>query len=105
MEEKLNKKNVNKSKTNEKTNSLKAKLMRMLTMLCMFLLIVTGLIIYITVNSQFTDNHKDVLYETSNSVSKEAELFFQKYITTAEQMAQDKNIQNFFQCTYYSVFS
>lgn len=79
----------------EKTNSIKAKLMRMLTIVCMLLLIVTGIIIYVTLNNQFTENHKNVLHETSNSISKEAELFFQKYTTIAEQMAQDKNIQNF----------
>src|SRR5690554_3675007 len=93
MEEKMNidDKKISKSKS----KSLKGKLMKMLSLVCMLLLIITGVIIYSTVNTHFKDNHKNLLYETSQSISKEGELFLQKYITIVNQMAQDKNIQNF----------
>ena len=37
--------------------------------------------------------------ETSKSVSNEAQLFFERYVTIVEQMAKDKNIQNFMMLT------
>ncbi|NLJ57535.1 MAG: HAMP domain-containing protein [Tissierellia bacterium] len=78
-----------------RVRSLKGRLMSVLGVVCVVLFIITGVIIYSTVDKHFTDNHKSLLYESSQSISKEAELFFQKYVTIAQQMAQDKNIQNF----------
>lgn len=78
-----------------RVKSVKGKLMLVLFIGCTIMLSLTGLVISTTVNSRFIENEKNILHETSNSVSKEAELFFDKYVTIAQQMAQDKNIQNF----------
>ncbi len=79
----------------DKTRSIKGRLMLVLFIVCTLLLSATGVIISTTVNSRFTENEKNILYETAQGVSKEAELFFERYVTIVQQMAQDKNIQNF----------
>lgn len=79
----------------DKTRSIKGRLMLVLFIVCTLLLSTTGVIISTTVNSRFTENEKNILYETAQGVSKEAELFFERYVTIVQQMAQDKNIQNF----------
>lgn len=76
--------------------SIKGKLVTTLLIACVMLLSLTGIIISNMVNKRFTNNKKDLLHETSQSVSKEAEIFFERYVTIVEQMAKDKNIQNFF---------
>lgn len=48
------------------------------------------------VNDSSTKNQKNLIFETSQSVSHKAETFFNQYITIVEQMSRDKNIQNFF---------
>ena len=78
-----------------KIKSINSRLMLILFIGCTLLLTATGVVIGTTVNSRFMENEKSILYETSKSISKEAELFFEKYVTIAQQMAQDKNIQNF----------
>ncbi|HAQ41939.1 MAG TPA: hypothetical protein DCM73_14655 [Clostridiales bacterium] len=78
-----------------KVRSIKSKLMMVLFIGCTLLLSINGIIIGTTVNNRFTENEKNILRETSQSVSKEAELFFERYITIVQQMAQDKNIQEF----------
>lgn len=75
--------------------SVKGKLMLILFIVCTLLLSVTGVIIGTTVNNNFTKNQKEILQETGQSVSNEAELFFERFITIVEQMAKDKNIQDF----------
>lgn len=96
---KKNKREKNKRKEifkgRDKTGSIKSKLMLVLFILCTVLLSITGVIISTTVNTRFTENEKSILYETAQGVSKEAELFFERYVTIAQQMAQDKNIQDF----------
>lgn len=78
-----------------KVKSIKGKLMTVLCLACVLLFTVTGIIVYYEVYTNSMRNQKSVLFETSQKISKEAELFFQKYITMAQQMALDKNIQNF----------
>ncbi len=78
-----------------KLRSIKGRLMFILFVGCTLLLLMNGAIIGATVNNRFTKNEKSILSETSQSVSKEAELFFEKYVTIVQQMAQDKNIQDF----------
>jgi methyl-accepting chemotaxis protein len=80
---------------NIRIKSIKGKLMMVLFIGCTLLLTITGVIISSTVNNRFTENEKTILQETSQSVSKEAKIFFEKYVTIAQQMAQDKNIQGF----------
>jgi len=75
--------------------SIKGKMMSVLFIGITFLLTLTGVIIINTINNRFTQNEKIILQETAKSISKEAELFFERYVTIAEQMTQDKNIQNF----------
>lgn len=77
------------------TKSIKAKLMMILFIGSTLLLTLTGIVLSTTTNRRLTENEKQILNETSQSVSKDAELFFERYITIAKQMAQDKNIQNF----------
>ncbi|MDF2948831.1 MAG: methyl-accepting chemotaxis protein [Sedimentibacter sp.] len=91
---KVQKNKISKKKVS-KTKSIKGKLMLVLFIGCTLLLTITGVIISSTVNSRFTENEKTILQETSLSVSKEAKIFFEKYVTIAQQMAQDKNIQSF----------
>ncbi|MEL7605245.1 MAG: methyl-accepting chemotaxis protein [Sedimentibacter saalensis] len=75
--------------------SIKTKLVIILFIGSTLLLTLTGIVLSTTLNSRLTENEKKILSETSQSVSKDAELFFERYITIAKQMAQDKNIQNF----------
>jgi len=75
--------------------SIAARITLTLFVLCFFALLATGIIIGTTVNNNFTDNEKEILNETTKSVSNEAEVFFSRYIAIVEQMAQDKNLQNF----------
>lgn len=75
--------------------SIKTKLVMVLFIGSTMLLTLTGIVLSTTINSRLTENEKKILSETSQSVSKDAELFFNQYITIAKQMAQDKNIQNF----------
>lgn len=89
------KKNVKNTKGKAGMKSVKGKLMLTLFIVCALLLSVTGVIIGKTVNNNFTENQKEILQETGQSVSNEAELFFERFITIVEQMAKDKNIQNF----------
>ncbi|HAQ41938.1 MAG TPA: hypothetical protein DCM73_14650 [Clostridiales bacterium] len=87
-----------KKKIREKTKvrrSIKGKLMLVLFIGCTLLLTINGIIIGTTVSTRFTKNEKSILRETSQSVSKEAELVFEHYVTVVQQMAQDKNIQEF----------
>jgi methyl-accepting chemotaxis protein len=75
--------------------SIKTKLVMVLFIGSTMLLTLTGIVLSTTINSRLTENEKKILSETSQSVSKDAELFFDHYNTIAMQMAQDKNIQNF----------
>ncbi len=75
--------------------SIKGKLITFLLIGCILLLSLTGIIIGTTINNRFTNKEKDKLYETSQSVSNKAGSFFERYITIVEQMANDKNIQNY----------
>lgn len=81
--------------TKSRVRSIKGKLMTVLFVGCTLLLSITGVIIGTTVNSRFTQNEKSILNQTSQSVSNEAEAFFERYVAIARQMAQDKNIQQF----------
>ena len=80
---------------NIKSSSITKKIVITIFLVCVSALLVTGLIIVITVNERFTGNEKEVLNESAQSVSNKAEAFFERYIAIVEQMAQDKNIQNF----------
>lgn len=80
---------------NIKSSSITKKIVITIFLVCVSALLVTGLIIVITVNERFTGNEKEVLNESAQSVSNKAEVFFERYIAIVEQMAQDKNIQNF----------
>jgi methyl-accepting chemotaxis protein len=75
--------------------SIKGKLMITLFIACTLLLSITGTIIGITVNNNFIENEKQIMYETSESVSNIAALFFERYVTMANQMSQDINLQNY----------
>ncbi|MDW5300035.1 MAG: cache domain-containing protein, partial [Sedimentibacter sp.] len=75
--------------------SITTKITLTLFILCFIALLATGVIIGTTVNDNFTQNEKEILNETTKSVSNEAEVFFARYIAIVEQMAQDKNLQNF----------
>jgi methyl-accepting chemotaxis protein len=95
-------KNTNKRdviKGRQGLKSIKGKLMSVLFIIMTFLLTVTALIISLTVNSRFVRDKKELLNETANSINKEAELFFERYITIVEQMATDRNIQNYMAAT------
>ncbi len=74
--------------------SIKRKLMTALFCASLVLLTLTGIIIGITVNNNSNKDQKEILTQTSNAISNKSELFFQRYITIVEQMAQDKNLQN-----------
>ncbi len=74
---------------------IKGKLITFLLISCTFLLSITGIIIGTTINSRFTANEQNGLHETTHSISNKVELFFERYITIVEQMAKDKNIQNY----------
>jgi len=89
------KKDIKKVAKNGRIKSVKGKLMLVLFIGSTLLLSLTGVVISTTVNNRFTENEKIILNETGQSISKEAEIFFERYVTIAQQMAQDKNIQNF----------
>ncbi|WP_326909427.1 methyl-accepting chemotaxis protein [Sedimentibacter sp. MB31-C6] len=95
MKIKKREKKERKIKKKENVRSIKGKLVIALFCASLILLSVTGIIISSTVSTRFTENEKQILQETVNSISNEAELFFLRYITIAEQMAQDKNLQSF----------
>jgi len=88
-------KSIKSKGSNKGMKSIKGKLMLVLFIVCALLFSLTGIIISVTVNRSFTTDKKEILFETSNSVSYEAEVFFERYITIVEQMAKDKNIQNY----------
>ena len=75
--------------------SVKGKLMLILFIACAFLLTATGIVIGKTVNDRFNENEKEILYTSAQSISNESEVFFERYISIVEQLARDKNIQNF----------
>lgn len=82
--------------TRKKFRSLKSKILTTLFIACVLVLTITGIIIIKMVNDSYTTSQKNLIYETSQSVSHEAETFFDHYVTIVEQMSRDKNIQNFF---------
>nr|WP_300092380.1 methyl-accepting chemotaxis protein [Sedimentibacter sp.] len=75
--------------------SIASKITLTLFVLCFLALLATGIVIGMTVNDYFTTSEKDILNETTRSVSNEANAFFERYIAIVQQMAQDKNLQNF----------
>lgn len=79
--------------------SIKWKLVVFLLIFTTILLSASGLIISSTVNSRFTADKKNILLETSGGVSNKADLFFNRYVTIVEQMAKDKNIQDYLSLT------
>lgn len=89
------KKVINSVTTKKGLKSIKGKLMLILFIACTLLLSATGIIISTTVNNRFTNNEKEILFEASESVSYEAAIYFERYIAIVEQMANDKNLQNF----------
>ena len=92
MKNKLSSENIKRTKG---MRSIKAKLLIILVLGSILLLSITGIIIAKTVNNRFTDNKKEILKETSKSVCNKAEVFFKQYVTITEQMAKDKNMQDF----------
>ncbi|MPM12734.1 hypothetical protein SDC9_59088 [bioreactor metagenome] len=89
------KRNSNKVKVTLGKTSIASKITLTLFVLCFLALLATGVVIGMTVNDYFTNSEKDILNETTKSVSNEANAFFERYIAIVEQMAQDKNLQNF----------
>jgi len=89
------KKNSNNVKVTLGKTSIASKITLTLFVLCFLALLATGVVIGMTVNDYFTNSEKDILDETTKSVSNEANAFFERYIAIVEQMAQDKNLQNF----------
>lgn len=75
--------------------SIALKITLSLFVVCFLALLITGIVIGTTTRNKFAENEKLILSETTQSVSNEADAFFQRYISVAEQMAQDKNLQNF----------
>lgn len=92
---KFKKKSNAKNKKSRGIRSIKGKLMIILFLVTAVLLSVTGIIIRNKVDEEYTSNKKSLLHETSLGISKESELFLNKYVTMVEQMAKDKNIQNY----------
>ena len=90
-----NAKKVIKNRGTKGMKSIKGKLMIILFLVCTLLLSITGIVISTTVNNHFTQNKEEILHETAQSISNKAEVFFKRYVTIAEQMAKDKNIQDF----------
>ncbi|MDF2948830.1 MAG: tap 3 [Sedimentibacter sp.] len=79
-----------------KFRSIKTKLLFTLVVVSLIVLTLTGVIIIKTVSNNINEINKYTISETTNSISNEAEIFFERYITTVKQMAHDKNLQNFF---------
>lgn len=88
-------KNRNMVLKNKKTLSITLRITLILFAVCFIALLITGGFIGTTVNNRFIENEKIILKETSQSVSNKAEVFFERYIAIVEQMAQDKNFQEF----------
>jgi len=80
---------------NIKSKSITKKILLTIFIVCVLSMLAAGLIIVTTVNRRFIQNEKEILNQTAQSVSSKAEVFFERYIAIAEQMAQDKNIQEF----------
>lgn len=80
---------------NIKVKSITMKITRTLFVVCFLALLITGIVIGTTVNSKFTASEKIILSETAESVGSKSEAFFERYIAIVQQMAQDKNLQNF----------
>ena len=78
-----------------KIKSISRKITITIFAVCFVPLLITGIVISKTVSSEFKDNEKQILKETALSVSNKAEVFFEKYIAVVEQMAHDKNLQQF----------
>lgn len=79
--------------------SIKWKLIFFLLIFTTILLSASGMIISSTVDNRFKADKKKILLETSVGISNKAELFFNRYVTIVEQMAKDKNIQNYLSLT------
>lgn len=77
------------------TKSIAFKITFSIFTVCFIALLLTGVIIGTTIHNRFTETKKTVLNETSNSVGNKSEAFFERYIAIVQQMAQDKNLQNF----------
>ncbi len=80
---------------NIKSRSITQKIVSTIFIVCFLALLAAGLIIGITVNKRFIENEKEILNQTAQSISNKANNFFERYIAITEQMAQDKNLQNF----------
>ena len=80
---------------NIKSRSITKKIVLTIFIVCLSSMLVAGLIIVTTVNKRFTENEKEILNQTAQSISSKAKVFFERYIAIVEQMAQDKNIQSF----------
>ncbi|MDD4781368.1 MAG: methyl-accepting chemotaxis protein [Tissierellia bacterium] len=93
------KKSTNKIRGTRAIKSVKGKLVSVIFILMALLMTTTTIIISLTVNSSFTIDKKDLLKESAHSISHEAELFFERFITIVEQMATDRNIQNYLAAT------
>ncbi len=87
-------KSVNSSKSIS-TKSITFKITFSIFIVCFIALLLTGLIIGTTINNRFIETKKIVLNETSESVGNKSEAFFERYIAIVQQMAQDKNLQDF----------
>ncbi|NYB72629.1 methyl-accepting chemotaxis protein [Sedimentibacter hydroxybenzoicus DSM 7310] len=77
------------------TKSITFKITFSIFVVCFVALLLTGLVIGTTINNRFTETKKTVLNETSESIGNKSEAFFERYIAIVQQMAQDKNLQNF----------
>lgn len=77
------------------TKSITFKITFSIFVVCFVALLLTGLVIGTTINNWFTETKKTVLNETSESIGNKSEAFFERYIAIVQQMAQDKNLQNF----------
>jgi len=89
---KKDKKNL---RTHKGIKSITARITLPVFAICFIALLITGIIIGTTINNRFTENEKIILNETTQSVSNKSEAFFERYISVVEQMAQDKNLQDF----------
>ncbi|MGD9568595.1 MAG: methyl-accepting chemotaxis protein [Sedimentibacter sp.] len=79
----------------KKFKSITLKITLTLFVVCFLALGITGAFIGSTMNNTFTESEKEILNETTQGVSNKAEVFFERYIAIVEQMAQDKNLQEF----------
>ncbi len=95
MIKKIKENKIKKVGKTEKSKSIARKITLTLFVVCFVALFSTGILIGKTVNSRFEENEKAILNETAQSVSNKAEVFFERYVSIVEQMAQDRNLQNF----------